>query len=209
MQKTTPKVLIGLPTMSSIHIQLAVVIMYWLVQSLQNKDKSISVYPTISVQPVDNARNQIVEAFLEGDYTHLFFIDSDTIPPRDALDKLLAHDKDVISGITPIIDHDEGRQNDSSGFYKKWNCVNELDQHVKPNTGVVKVKGAGGSCILIKRHVFEQLEKPYYRFLYQDDNGKPVVVSEDIYFVAKALGKGITTYADTSIICQHYKPIIW
>jgi len=208
MEKT-PKVLIGLPTMSSIHIWLAITIMSWVAE---NK-VSVRVYPTLNVQPVDNARNAIVEEFLHGeakDCTHLFFIDSDTIPPQDAIYKLLAHNKDIVSGITAIVDHDEKlKDNESGGYYKKWNCVGMDEKHVKPHTGLLPVKGAGGSCLLIKREVFEKIEEPYFRFVYQDDNGKKVLVSEDIYFIAKALGKGIQTYADTSVVCQHQKSILW
>lgn len=207
--KKAPKILIGLPTMGSIHTLLAMNIMSWLTQSMQNRDKGVSIYPTMGVCPVDNARNEIVEEFLKSDCTHLFFVDSDTIPPIDALDKLLAHDKDIVSGITPIIEHDEKRQNDSSGFYKKWNCVGMDEKFVQPNTGLIPIKGAGGSCILIKRHVFEKLQKPWYRFIYQDDTGKDVNVGEDIYFIIKTIAAGFTPYADTSVIARHHKSIIW
>lgn len=200
------KVLIGLPTMSSMHTWLVMTLLSWV---SENKI-SLGVYPTLSVQPVDNARNEIVEEFLKGDYTHLLFIDSDTIPPQDGLYKLLEDDRAIVTGITPIIEHDEKRSgSDSSGFYKKWNCVDMQDKEVQPNSGLIPIKGAGSSFILIKRVVFEKLTKPYYRFLYQDDNKKDVIVSEDIHFIAKALGAGIQAWADTSVICKHYKPIVW
>jgi hypothetical protein len=199
-----PNVLIGLPTMSSVNVLLLVSITKWLVQAIQNKDKGVSIYPTYNVSPVDNARNQIVDNFLASDCTHLWFIDSDTIPPEDALDKMLALDKDIVSAITPIIEVDDktGRP------YRKWNCVGMNDKLVEPNTGVVQVKGAGTSCMLIKRSVFEQIEKPYFRFAYKDDTGKSCLISEDIHFIVQCLSKGIKTYADTSIICKHVKSVI-
>lgn len=204
MNKKQPKVLIALPTMHYIHVWLAIVIMSW---ATENK-VGIRVYPTLGVSPVDEARNALVDEFLNGeakDCTHIFFIDSDTIPPQDALYKLLAMDKDIASGITPIIDyHDKDKS-----FYRKWNCVDMTEALVKPNTGIVPIKGAGGSCLLVKREVFEKLEKPYFRFLYNDDNGKQTIVSEDIYFIAKALGKGVQAYADTSVVCKHHKSTIW
>lgn len=205
------KVLIGLPTMGHLHTWLSMTLLAWVAQSRV----PLRVYPTIAVQPVDNARNAIVDELLHGeasDCTHLLFIDSDTIPPVDGLEKLLAADKDIISGITPIIENDPRRnkpESECGGFYKKWNCVGMDDTHVKPNTGIVPIKGAGGSFILIKREVFEKLNKPYYRFLYQDDNGKETMVSEDIYFIIKAISNGYQPFADTSVICSHVKPIVW
>ena len=196
--------MIGLPTMSYIHTYLAITIMSWLTDA----KVGLRLYPTLNVTPVDEARNCIVEEFMNGeakDCTHLLFIDADTIPPQDALYKLLSHDKDIVSGLTPIIDY-----HDKDGtFYRKWNCSDMNERLVKPNTGLVPIKGAGGSCLLIKREVFEKLEKPYFRFLYKDDNNKPIIVSEDIYFITKAFGAGFQVYADTSVICKHHKSIVW
>lgn len=204
-----PKVLLGLPTMGTINTYLVIAMMHWFADSVKTGDKSILVYPSINVRPHDKARNHIVEEFLKTDATHLFFIDSDTIPPPDALDKLLKADVDIISGITPIIEHDPMRANDSSGFYKKWNCVGTDDQLVKPNSGIVPIKGAGGSCILIKREVFEKIKAPWYKFVDKDDTGKEVEISEDIYFIINAISHGFNPMCDTSVIAKHEKPILW
>ena len=200
-----PSIMIGLPTMHSMHPILAINIMKWMATGIQTKEYDLSIYPTFNVQPVDNARNEIVKNFLKSGCTHLWFIDSDTIPPPDALKRLLAHDKPIISALTPIIEHDETK----NGYWRKWNCVGEDDKHLMPNTGTKMCKGCGSSCIMIKREVFDKMKPPYYRFTYQDDTGKEVMVSEDIYFIINALSLGIKTYADTSILCKHYKHALW
>jgi hypothetical protein len=217
MSKKEPvKVLIGLPTMGNIHTFLFLVIVQWLVKALNENTMGISVYPTMSVQPVDNARNEIVETFLKSDCTHLFFIDSDTIPPEDAIEKLLALDADIASGITPIIELDQNRINDSSGFYKRSNVLGMDNELLQPNTGIHDMKAAGGSCLLIKRKVLEELSTPAFRFIYKDCHpegvsfaGKKDMMSEDYYFCAKALGKGFTLKCDTSIMCRHQKSVLW
>lgn len=203
------KIFIGLPTMGELNTYTVVSIMTYFTNSVHRGDMDMMVYPTVGIRPHDRARNTIVEEFLKTDATHLFFIDADTVPPPDALDKLLKADKDIISGLTPIIEHDPNRANDSSGFYKKWNCVGEDDQLLKPNMGIVPIKGAGGSCILIKREVFEGMEYPWYKFATEDDNGKKVEISEDIYFVIMAISKGFKPFADTSVIAKHSKNILW
>lgn len=210
MAGNKPKILIGLPTMGSVHTFLMVDILSWLAQAQREGDINISLYPTMCVQPVDNARNEIVEEFLKSDCTHLFFVDSDTVPPQDALKRLLAHDKDIVSAITPIIEHDPARQDsDSGGYYKKWNAVDWEDKFTEPKQGLISIKGCGASCILIKRKVFETMPKPWYRFLYKDDRGKDIFMGEDTHFIAKALGLGFKAYADTDIICSHQKSILW
>lgn len=197
-----PNILIGLPTMSQVNTALMIVILKWVANAGNKYD--LNIYPTFSVQPVDNARNQIVDEFLKSDCTHLFFIDSDTIPPDDAIEKLMSHNRDIISGLTPIVYH-----NEKDGFHTGMNCTDMEENRLIPNIGLKKIKGAGASCLLIKKSVFETMKPPYFRFLYADDNGKATMVSEDIYFMAMAIGNGIEAYCDTSVVCKHYKPIMW
>lgn len=210
-----PKVLLGLTTMGNVHTFLMLVIIQWIIEA-EEKGYNLSIYPTMSVQPVDNARNEIVDEFLKSDCTHLFFIDSDTIPPVEALDRMLKIDVDIVSGITPIIELDQNRVNESSGFYKRGNVIGIDNELVKPETGVVDMKTAGGSCILIKRKVLEELKKPIFRFIYKDChpegvefNGSKDMMSEDYYFCAKALDAGFTLKCDSDIICKHQKSILW
>jgi hypothetical protein len=205
-----PKILLGLPTMGSINTMTVTVLMGWIAQAATSGEYNLSAYPTYKVTPVDNARNEIVEEFLKSDCSHLFWIDADTVPPADALTKLLRVNQPVVSGLTAIIEHDPDRKNDSNGFYKKWNAVSkDTGRHVLPHTGVLPVIGAGGSCILVKRAVYEKLKDPWYRFLYVDDNGKECFVGEDIQFIAHALQAGFECYVDTSIVCAHEKAILW
>ena len=208
--------MIGLPTMGSVNTMLMTAILAWVAEAAQGGKYDLMTYHTIGVSPVDEARNVIVEEFLKTNCSHLLFIDSDTIPPRNAISKLLAADKEVVSALTPIVEHDENRKNDSNGFYRKYNVVGWNDKHVNDFIGLVACKGAGSSCVLIKREIFEKLPPPWYRFKYEYDNGKktlggrPVIIGEDIYFTARVIGElKIMPYVDTSIICQHSKSILW
>lgn len=191
--------------MNAVNPLLMMTLLSWVAEGYRDHEYELSVYPTVNIQPVDNARNNIVEAFLNSDCTHLFFVDSDTIPQLDAMKRLLAHDLPIVSGLTPIVELDEEKQN----YYRKWNCVGMDDNHVSPNTGLVQVKGAGGSCLMIKREVFEKLDFPWFRFTYKTDDGKECFVSEDIYFIINCLSKGIKAFADTTIIANHQKSCLF
>ncbi len=210
MASTKPHVLVAIPTMGSINTLLVVILTKWIAEAANTGKYNISFYPTTCVSPVDRAREEVVDVFLKTKCTHLFWIDADTVPKPDALLKLLAHDADIVSGLTPIIIYDEDRKDsDSNGFKKKWNCVGLDEKHLTPNTGVQKIFGAGGSCLMVKREVYEKLDRPCYKFIYEDDNGKEANVSEDIYFTLMARSKGFEPICDTSVIAAHYKGIFW
>lgn len=202
-------VLIGIPTMGTIHPMLVPNLIQW---GKGLPDCKVSFYFTYHVAPVDRARNQIVEYFLKGSFTHLFFIDSDTIPPRDALERLLSHDKDIVSGLTPIL-----RLDPKEGLVTHDNCFTHKDidpngnvekTHIAiRNTGLKEIFRCGAACLLIKRGVFETLSKPYFTFIYNAD-GTEHTRSEDINFCDKAIEHGFEIYADTDVVCQHSKEAV-
>src|SRR5579884_3010036 len=89
--------------------------------------------------------------FLAGDYTHLFFLDADTIPPVDAIPRLLAHNAPIASGIylrrgamTPVLasmptGSDLERLPVQAGEHQVFSCA-----------------GFGMGCMLIAREVLEK-----------------------------------------------------
>lgn len=214
-------VLIGIPTMDGMCTPLISVLLMW---ARGFKDVGVSFYFPYKVSPVSRARNEILKFFFKerknakGEvlrpFTHLLFIDSDTVPPKDALTDLLDHEVDIVSGITPILHYDT----EKGKFSTMDNCFTHQDRDektgevvqthvVKRLTGLQKIWRCGTSCLLIKREVFEKLEQPYFVFEFNDD-GTETKRSEDLYFCDKAHEAGFEIYADTSVICQHVKDVI-
>lgn len=202
--------------MGSMHPQLAARLIKW-VRDLPHGQ--VHIYFTFKVAPVDRARNQIVEYFLqhrvEGDkpLTHLLMIDSDTIPPEDAIERLLSHDKDIVTGLTPILRYDEK----TGGWDTNDNAFTHVDRdelgkvittHVaRRNHGLQKVFRCGGSCLLVKREVFESIPPPHFQFE-SNESGTTHTRSEDIYFCDIVKIGGLEIYADTHVVCGHYKEIM-
>lgn len=205
--------MVAVPTMGSIHPLLTHRLLLW-----AKKYPNVTFYFTFRIAPVDRARNNIVKQFLtqtvDGKhFTHLLFIDSDTIPPVDALPRLLAHDLPFVTALTPILKYDKGNE----GWTAYDNCFTHTEKdetgkvvktHVaKRNSGLVEIYRSGAACMLLKRELFEKLEEPYFQFVPNDDNTEHVL-SEDIHFCDMIRAAGIRPYADTDVYCEHEKTVM-
>lgn len=148
---------------------------------------------------VSQARNLIVKDFLdEPKYTHLFFLDADTVPPIDVVAKLLEDNKDVVAGVTPM----------HFGGQKLWSVgmgINDVYQwipyHCLPDR-LFQCYGFGGTTVLIRREVLEKLEWPYFHTECSPDGRR---LGEDIYFTNKIRKAGFELWCDPSIKCEHYQ----
>lgn len=203
------KVLIGLPTMHYLHASLALTLARWVGDLPKG---AISFHATCNVSPVDRARNQIVDYFLaHPEFTHLLFIDSDTVPPADGLYRLLRHGEPIVSGLTPMLKWDEAR----GTWGAMHNCFSVRDaedgqkitEAARVNTGLVPVDRCGGSFLLIARAAFDGAARPYFRFVMTGD-GLGHEKSEDVYFCDEARARGLRVLADTSCVCKHHKAVM-
>lgn len=131
-----------------------------------------------------------MQAIREG-ATHLMCIEDDTFPPLDAIERLLAHDKDIVCGWypkrqpgprvgVPIILKDGKRQT--------------LD-NPEDYTGLVELYTAPMGCTLIKVDVFKQLSLPWFVTTGQ--------LTQDSFFSQKAREAGYTLWCDPTIRCEH------
>jgi hypothetical protein len=137
-------------------------------------------------------RNVIVEHFLAvAENTHLLFLDSDMLPPADVVERLAAHDQDVVAALCfgrwapypPMA----GR-----GTAKKFTYLAGWD----PARPLIPVDWVGTGCVLIKRRVFEKLPAPW--FVATD-----VGLGSDSYFCEKARGKGFGVFVDVATVAGH------
>lgn len=153
---------------------------------------------------VDQVRNLIASWVVKGDYDYLFAVDYDISFPADTLAKLIAQDKDVISGVYRQRFHEHQtlelfEANDRGGFthmpYEK------LVKLSKGNTQPVEIGACGFGCALVKKKVMVDIGYP--QFVYHHALDHKDTFSEDLDFCRKARAKGFTIWADSSIICDH------
>lgn len=156
--------------------------------------------------PYDHARNEAVHRCLQGGYEWLFSLDSDVIPPPDAITRLLSRQQPIISGLycrrspphaVPVMIKDG-----------QW-VVNY------PRGSIVEVDLVGAGCFLVHRSVFEKFAtkpgrpgKPWFDWKV-DLRGYPGIpsqecLSEDFSFCQRARTEfGYKVLVDTSVECKH------
>lgn len=153
-------------------------------------------------------RNLIIDDFLHQKdfkrYDYLLFMDHDCYPVNPfALERLIALNKDVVAGVTPIMFERYGEKNiwfnvqieDGKNLY-----INELPKEL------FRARRVGGTCILIKRAVLEAMEPPYQMDTF-DEKHISFATSEDYYFCDKIRANGYDIWVDPEIWNHHYHNI--
>jgi hypothetical protein len=139
------------------------------------------------------------EIFLSGSYDAMLVIESDIIPPPDALEKLAQMDVDVAYGVYR---------------FRLSNVINIFEMYpgkprnvgesisIRPGRLEAAIKerffectGAGFGCVLIKRQVLEQIP---FRIEWPKNGG-----CCDTPFIKDVFKMGFKQVADMSIICGH------
>lgn len=137
---------------------------------------------TISDSLINRARNNLVAKFMGNpDFTHMVFIDVDLEFNKEAILKLLWHDKDVITASYPIkeINWDkvkEGSKADIASEDLMEFATRYVVHMTKPgenqlniDNGAIECYEAGTGFMLIKRQVFDKMFKKYKKLKYKDD----------------------------------------
>lgn len=157
---------------------------------------------------VNRARNSCAAKFLNGDCTHLMFVDADIqFDPKDIV-KLINHNKDIVGGIYP-----------QKTLPPKM-VVNQIDNG-KTEGNLIEVGTLGTGFMLIKRRVFEEMIKhgatPYvddiglskdenanqYDFFQCTIDSKGRYLTEDWSFCRRWRQLGGNIWADKTIALTH------
>lgn len=191
MNKDTAKIMVAVPNLGTVATQLAAAVMAWMYDGWD-----ITFYAPENVIPHDAARNRCILHFLQSDCTHIFFLDDDVVPPRDALEKLVEANEGVVCGIYPV------RRNGvlEGAVYRRKGIVLTP---MKDREGVVEIDCAGAGCMLIKRKVLADIKAPWFVFTY-DAYGQ-MTVGEDINFFQLLKDNRNRIYAHFDVWCDHHK----
>ena len=131
----------------------------------------------------------------------VWMVDSDTVPPPDALSKLLEHDADVVLGYYQWKNRERGRTCVAkNGGWSRWHTGDELRALAGAGVTLVEVQGGGLGCALVRTSVFGKLPQPWFRWVVRPDGTE---TGEDIYFCDMLRGAGVPIFADTRVACGY------
>jgi hypothetical protein len=134
--------------------------------------------------------------------THVFFIDKDVLPPVDAIERLLAHDKDIVVGATPIF------KDQPVWSVMKYDPNETIDNIFTPipyadlPKKLFRAHHFGGTTVLIKRHVLEKMQYPWYQDVFAPG---AILLGQDLFFTAKAKQMGFELWCDPTVQCEHLR----
>jgi hypothetical protein len=136
-----------------------------------------------------NQRERLAEEALKDGADAILWIDSDMRFPKDALQILLSRKLPIV-GV-----------NATTRRFPVLPTALDYDQETKDlvkvtskdKTGLEQVLGLGFGMVLVRKEVFQKVEKPWFWFEQTDKGG---TIGEDIYFCVKAFDKGFKTVLD-------------
>lgn len=156
--------------------------------------------------PFDHARNAACEAALQGGFDYLFFLDSDVIPPNDAILRLMTHNLPLVSGVYH-------RRSYPHGIPVMQRGGGWITQY--PANSLIEVDYVGAGCMLMRRDLLEAMvskpiapERGKIWFDWRVDNAVNLPpgegLSEDFAMnlhVRRHLG--VKVMVDTGVQCRH------
>jgi len=184
-----PKIAIGLPTNRLIRPKTAQSLLKLVAHSKLDYHFIVS---TKGYNTSEN-RNYIAAQAVKNDCTHLFFVDDDMVFEPDTLDRLLAHDKDIVGAI----------------YKTKYETQAEVIEYLNEERPkeLFRCGALGTGCLLIKTEVFKKIPQNYngqsgwFNYLW-NDNGS-VKMSHDWLFCHNARKCGFDIWADPSLMVGH------
>lgn len=199
-QGRRPSIFIAMPNLGVLRTENALLLLQW----FSSGRYRLKFFAPMHIRPHDRARNLCHREFLKEDYEYLFFLDADTVPPAEALDRLLAADKPMISATVQTLKMDDGeprlipvalRYDAQAGGYKPyW------------GRGIEKVDVTTCAATLIKREVLEAVGPRAFQFPFEDEWGTDGL-GEDFYFCERVRAAGFTIWNDFGMLCSHYKEL--
>ena len=155
---------------------------------------------TYTGMPFDHARNSACEGALAGGFRHIFFLDDDVVPPSDVIQRLLARNLDIVSGLyflrsPPICPVMMRRVEGQGGQWITEFAPGQL----------VEADYVGAGCLLIRTDVFRKMRPPWFEWLTDRMDLPPHErLSEDYAFLWKARrDHGYKVFVDTGVQCEH------
>lgn len=153
---------------------------------------------------INQCRDAIVKVAFEKNYDYIMWLDDDMLVPPDTVERLLAHNKDICSGLyfgrknyKPLLFDITEELEDGETYY---NLKNHTEYR---QNDLMKIDGIGFGCVLTKvsalKKIWDCPEDGIGQTCFDFIGG----LGEDLSFGIRCRKLGIETWVDTSIKCGH------
>lgn len=162
-----------------------------------------------SSSPAKNKNIAIKQALDDGQYTHLFITDDDHVYPSDTIQRLLARNVDIVSGVYcmkmspfPMIAFNKPNEKGQSSF---------IDFNKFSGDECVEVSRVPGGCLLVttnalikmKKHLEWNFAPEFWQKWFTLGQIEPDNWCDDLWFCDRARNAGFKIYLDTSVRIGH------
>lgn len=128
--------------------------------------------------------------------SHILMLDTDMMFPPNALQRLLAHGKEIV-GTTYC------QRRSPRGYVHESLRDGIIRTHL--GGGLDEIQSTGFGCILMKMHIFNRIPRPWFAPIYKgvvDDRGEDVRRSEDRSFCDRAREAGFKVWCDFDLSAE-------
>ena len=185
------KILIGVPYYGHIEPEAE--------QSLRALASAGHTIVRMSSCNIPRARNDLAQQARSNGYDYILYHDSDVIITPDDVDRLVALDKPVVTGLCPMIQ--KGVIRWAIGLRKQGELYSYLTGSI---AGPLPVAACGAACLLVKNEVFKGLEWPWFDFQLSPGQN---ILGEDFAFTEKCNSNGFEVWLEPRVVISHYKKI--
>jgi len=187
------KIAIGLPTNRGVKTLTAQSLM----EMVAGSDLDFHIIVSTKGYNTAENRNYITAQAIKADCTHLLLLDDDMVYEKGLIERLVAHDKDIV-GATYHVRRltEEGINGNVIEYFDEENDMKLLE-----GNDLFKCKALGGGLLLLDLKAVMRVEQPY--FWYKVLKVGMVEMSNDWWFCEKAREAGLDVWCDPSIHLKH------
>ena len=144
---------------------------------------------------ISKQRQALASTAVEGNYTHILWLDSDMVFPPETAMILLSH------GLPVVACNYSTRSLPLKGVaysdMYQWNSWKSL---ISTDNRLVKADAVGMGCMLTATSVYQGMALPWFDVVYKEDMGE--FIGEDFFFCQKMRSKGYDVMIDTYLSRQ-------
>lgn len=138
---------------------------------------------------LSDIRIDIAKYAMSKNVDYLMWLDSDMHFPRNTVNRLLEHDKDIVAATYST----RVKPQRSIAFIDQY----DYDKRLIAKTGLHKIYAVGMGCMLVHKNVFNTLPQPWFNHMWNADTEN--FSGEDIYFCNSAKDHGIDVFVDVDL----------